>query len=109
MSKAGKPLTRYFPELVEMLRQVRAKRFVLDGEIVVPKDGELSFDELLLRIHPAASRVTKLRDREPRVAHRLRPARRGRHEPPALVEEDGAGRGRALVEGEDVAGHGAGA
>ena len=65
MSKAGKPLTRYFPELVDMLRQVRAKRFVLDGEIVVPKDGELSFDELLLRIHPAASRVTKLAAESP--------------------------------------------
>ncbi|HEU4721281.1 MAG TPA: ATP-dependent DNA ligase [Gemmatimonadaceae bacterium] len=65
MSKAGKPLTRYFPELVEMLRQVRAKRFVLDGEIVVPKDGELSFDALLLRIHPAASRITLLSTESP--------------------------------------------
>jgi ATP-dependent DNA ligase len=65
MSKAGKPLTRYFPELVEMLREVRAKRFVLDGEIVVPKDGELSFDELLLRIHPAASRIKKLSEESP--------------------------------------------
>jgi ATP-dependent DNA ligase len=65
MSKAGKPLTRYFPELVEMLLQVRAKRFVLDGEIVVPKDGELSFDELLLRIHPAASRIRKLAEESP--------------------------------------------
>ena len=65
MSKAGKPLTRYFPELVEMLRQVRAKRFVLDGEIVVPKDGELSFDELLLRIHPAASRIKLLSTESP--------------------------------------------
>ena len=65
MSKAGKPLTRYFPELVEMLREVRAKRFVLDGEIVVPKDGELSFDELLLRIHPAASRIAKLSTESP--------------------------------------------
>ena len=65
MSKAGKPLTRYFPELVEMLLQVRAKHFVLDGEIVVPKDGELSFDELLLRIHPAKSRVTKLAAESP--------------------------------------------
>jgi ATP-dependent DNA ligase len=65
MSKAGKPLTRYFPELVEMLRAVRAKRFVLDGEIVVPKDGELSFDELLLRIHPAASRIALLSTESP--------------------------------------------
>jgi ATP-dependent DNA ligase len=65
MSKAGKPLTRYFPELVELVHQVRAKRFVLDGEIVVPKDGELSFDELLLRIHPAASRIRKLAEESP--------------------------------------------
>ena len=65
MSKAGKPLTRYFPELIEMLKQVRAKRFVLDGEIVVPKDGELSFDELLLRIHPAKSRIIKLAEESP--------------------------------------------
>jgi len=65
MSKAGKPLTRYFPELVEMVRQVRARRFALDGEIVVPKDGELSFDELLLRIHPAASRIKLLSTESP--------------------------------------------
>jgi len=65
MSKAGKPLTRYFPELVELVSQIRAKRFVLDGEIVVPKDGELSFDELLLRIHPAASRIRKLAEESP--------------------------------------------
>jgi ATP-dependent DNA ligase len=65
MSKAGKPLTRYFPELVAMLQKVRAKRFVLDGEILVPRDGELSFDELLLRIHPAKSRVMKLADESP--------------------------------------------
>ena len=59
-SKAGKPLARYFPDVVEALRALPAKRFVLDGEIVVPVDGALSFDELLLRIHPAASRVRKL-------------------------------------------------
>jgi len=60
MSKAGKPLARYFPELVETLRAVKAPRFVLDGEIVIPHDGSLSFDELLLRIHPAKSRIAKL-------------------------------------------------
>jgi ATP-dependent DNA ligase len=65
MSKAGKPLSRYFPDLVATLQQVRATRFVLDGEIVVPKDGELSFDELLLRIHPAKSRVLKLAAESP--------------------------------------------
>ena len=65
MSKAGKPLTRYFPELVAMLLQIRAERFVLDGEIIVSKEDELSFDELLLRIHPAASRITKLAAESP--------------------------------------------
>ena len=60
VSKAGKPLGRYFPDVVETLRRVRASRFVLDGEIVIPVDGSLSFDELLLRIHPAKSRVEAL-------------------------------------------------
>lgn len=59
-SKAGQPLARYFPELVESLRALKAKLFVLDGEIVVPVDGRLSFDHLLQRIHPAQSRVRKL-------------------------------------------------
>lgn len=59
-SKSGKPLTRYFPELVAALRAVRATHFVLDGEIVIPLDGDLSFDQLLMRIHPSASRAEKL-------------------------------------------------
>ncbi len=59
-SKAGQPLARYFPEMVDALQQVRARRFVLDGELVVPHGGALSFDDLLMRIHPAASRVRKL-------------------------------------------------
>jgi ATP-dependent DNA ligase len=59
-SKAGKPLGRYFPDVVETLASLGAGRFVLDGEIVIPVDGRLSFDELLLRIHPAASRVRTL-------------------------------------------------
>lgn len=59
-SKAGKPLTRYFPEIVEAMRKVKAKQFVLDGELIVPREGKLSFDDLLQRIHPAASRVSKL-------------------------------------------------
>jgi ATP-dependent DNA ligase len=66
-SKAGKPLGRYFPDVVEALGALSAQRFVLDGEIVIPVDGRLSFDELLLRIHPAASRVRTLVD-----AHRAR-------------------------------------
>ncbi len=59
-SKAGRPLTRYFPELVEALRRLKAERFVLDGEIVVPSNSDFSFDALLQRIHPAASRIQKL-------------------------------------------------
>jgi ATP-dependent DNA ligase len=66
-SKAGKPLGRYFPDVVEALGALSARRFVLDGEIVIPVDGRLSFDELLLRVHPAASRVRTLVD-----AHRAR-------------------------------------
>jgi ATP-dependent DNA ligase len=65
MSKAGKPLARYFPELLDTLHAVKAKRFVIDGEIVIPHDGSLSFDELLLRIHPAKSRVAKLSAESP--------------------------------------------
>lgn len=60
-SKAGQPLARYFPEMVEALLALKAKRFVLDCEIVVPDgDGGLSFDQLLQRVHPAASRIKKL-------------------------------------------------
>jgi len=64
-SKSSRSMTRYFPELVAALAQLRAKRFVLDGEIVVPSDGAFSFDALLQRIHPAPSRVRKLADETP--------------------------------------------
>jgi len=66
-SKSGQPLGRYFPELVEALLKLKAKQFVLDGEIVVPVDGRLSFDDLLMRIHPAASRVQKLAKEHPAI------------------------------------------
>lgn len=66
-SKAGKPLTRYFPELVVALAKLNVAKFVLDGEIVIPFDGALSFDQLLMRIHPAASRVTALSESTPSV------------------------------------------
>src|SRR5438105_14399653 len=59
-SKAEKPLARYFPEIVAALRDVLPRRFVIDGEIVVPVEGRLAFDELLQRIHPAESRIRKL-------------------------------------------------
>jgi ATP-dependent DNA ligase len=67
VSKSQKPLTRYFPELVAELKSLKAKKFVLDGEIVIPVDGDLSFDNLLMRIHPAESRVRKLSEETPCV------------------------------------------
>lgn len=65
MSKAGKLLTRYFPELAEALLALKAQKFVLDGEIVIPIEGKLSFDDLLMRIHPASSRIQKLSQSSP--------------------------------------------
>jgi ATP-dependent DNA ligase len=59
-SKAGQPLGRYFPELVNALAELPEKQFVLDGEIVIYSGEHLSFDDLLLRIHPAESRIRKL-------------------------------------------------
>ncbi len=64
-SKAGQPLGRYFPELVESLRSVAAKNFIVDGEIVIVRGNHLSFDDLLMRIHPAESRVRKLAKETP--------------------------------------------
>ena len=64
-SKSGQDLARYFPEVVVAALALREKSFVLDGEIVVPVDGRLSFDDLLQRIHPAASRVKKLAEQTP--------------------------------------------
>ena len=59
-SKSGQPLERYFPEVVEAVLKLKPSKFVLDGELVIPVEGGLSFDDLLQRIHPAASRVLKL-------------------------------------------------
>jgi ATP-dependent DNA ligase len=59
-SKSGKPLTRYFPEIVKAVQSLKAKTFVLDGEIVVPHGRQFSFDDLLQRIHPAKTRIEKL-------------------------------------------------
>src|SRR3954471_6577616 len=64
-SKAGKPLTRYFPEVAADLLKLRAEQFVLDGEIVIPIVNRLSFNDLLMRIHPAASRIRKLSEQTP--------------------------------------------
>jgi ATP-dependent DNA ligase len=59
-SRNERPLTRYFPELIEPLRAVTPDRCVVDGELVVPGDEGLDFDALQQRIHPAASRVNRL-------------------------------------------------
>jgi len=64
-SKSGQPFNRYFPEVVEALAKLPARRFVLDGELVVPDAGALSFEQLLMRIHPAQSRVTRLSREHP--------------------------------------------
>ena len=62
---AGKSLARYFPDLLASVRAIKAKQFVLDGEIVIPFDGSFSFEQLLQRIHPAKSRVLKLAAESP--------------------------------------------
>ena len=64
-SRDLKPLDRYFPELIEPLLGVGRQRFVLDGEIVIARNGGLDFESLLLRIHPAASRVRMLASETP--------------------------------------------
>ena len=96
-SRNERPLTRYFPELLEPLRASLPDRCVLDGEIVIAGPSGLDFDALLNRIHPAASRVQKLAEETPAsfvafdllalgdedlrtrpFAERRRPARAGR-------------------------------
>lgn len=64
-SRTGKPLTRYFPELVTAVRENLPERCVVDGEIVVAHGGRLDFDRLSERIHPAGSRVRLLAERTP--------------------------------------------
>jgi len=64
-SRDEKPLNRYFPELIEPLQKALPSRCVLDGEIVIVKGGELDFNLLQLRLHPAASRVKLLSKQTP--------------------------------------------
>ena len=65
-SRAGEPLTRYFPELVMAVASLPEERFVLDGEIVViGGDGRLNYEDLEQRIHPSARRVAQLSGRTP--------------------------------------------
>jgi ATP-dependent DNA ligase len=64
-SKSGKPLARYFPEMVELLRGTKEKKFLIDGELIIPAGDALSFEALQLRLHPAESRVRKLAKETP--------------------------------------------
>src|SRR4030095_16256191 len=66
-SKRGQPLARYFPDVVANVAKLPQQQFVLDGELVIPVGSALSFDELQLRLHPAASRVQKLAAAHPAV------------------------------------------
>jgi ATP-dependent DNA ligase len=64
-SKSGKPLERYFPDLVSRLENLAAKSFILDGELLVEGESGYSFSDLQMRLHPAASRVQMLTDKQP--------------------------------------------
>lgn len=64
-SRDSKPLNRYFPDVVEALKEQLPERCVLDGEIVIATSGGLDFDALQLRLHPAASRVKMLAQQSP--------------------------------------------
>lgn len=66
-AKSGKPLTRYFPEVVEAVRKARPKRFILDGELLVAAGGAFSFEALQMRLHPAQSRIDRLARETPAV------------------------------------------
>jgi len=65
ISRSGKPLGRYFPEVIEILAQVKEKKFVLDGELIIPSEDRLDFEALQMRLHPAESRVRKLAKETP--------------------------------------------
>ena len=66
-AKSGKPLARYFPEVVAMLASLKPDCFVLDGELAIPAGGTLSFDALQQRIHPAESRIKRLAAETPAI------------------------------------------
>ena len=59
-SKSGKPLGRYFPEMLALFGRLKAKRFIVDGELLIETAGAISFDALQARLHPAASRIARL-------------------------------------------------
>jgi ATP-dependent DNA ligase len=65
--KSGKMLDRYFPEIVEAIASIGLNKLALDGEILIRIDGELSFDALQMRLHPAESRIKKLSIETPAI------------------------------------------
>jgi ATP-dependent DNA ligase len=79
-SKSGQDLGRYFPEVAAAALTLREKSFVLDGELVVPVSGRFSFDDLLQRIHPAASRIKKLSEQTPALFLAFDLLRKGKSE-----------------------------
>ncbi|HEX5117579.1 MAG TPA: ATP-dependent DNA ligase [Pseudonocardiaceae bacterium] len=94
-SRSGKPLDRYFPEVITGLLAALPEQIVLDGELVVDRDGKLDFDALTERIHPAASRVRLLAEQTPAryVAFDLLAVG-----DESLLDRGGADRRAALVE-----------
>ena len=64
-AKSGKPLTRFFPEVASALSELKARQFVLDGELLIERGGGFSFEALQTRLHPAQSRIRKLAASEP--------------------------------------------
>jgi ATP-dependent DNA ligase len=64
-SKSGRPLGRYFLDVVEMLAELKDRKFLIDGELIIPVGDALSFGALQLRLHPAESRVRKLAAEHP--------------------------------------------
>jgi ATP-dependent DNA ligase len=65
ISRSGKSLGRYFPEVLEMLGRVKERSFTIDGELIIPLDDRLDFEALQMRLHPAESRVLKLSKETP--------------------------------------------
>ena len=88
-SKSGQDLGRYFPEMVEALGSLKAKRFVLDGELIIADRKRLDFDALLQRIHPAETRIRKLSAETPAtlVVFDLLVNERGRNLAAATLKE----------------------
>ena len=66
-AKSGKSLTRYFPDVVQILLALPSEQFVIDGELAIPLGNALSFDALQLRLHPAESRIRKLAAETPAI------------------------------------------